>query len=202
MKRIRMGAVLGVAAMIGVGCGDDRPEPEIGEVGTGVETGAAEAVQLPSEPGASASAVLLNRQGQEVGEATLRQEGEVVVIEVNARNVPGGDRAIHIHENGSCEPPTFDSAGDHFNPTGRAHGFDHPDGPHAGDLRNLVVDPDDNIAHETYRNDRVTLRRGQPNSLLDGSGTALVIHEGADDYVTQPSGDAGDPLICGVITPA
>jgi superoxide dismutase, Cu-Zn family len=153
-----------------------------------------------ADEGLEAVAVLRNRQGQEIGEATFRQEGDAVVMVIDARNLEGGERAIHIHEVGVCEPPDFQSAGGHFNPEDRAHGFDHPEGPHAGDLRNLVVDPDDGIGHATYRLETVSLRSGTPNSLLDGDGTAVVIHADADDYRSQPAGDAGDRIACGVIS--
>lgn len=155
-----------------------------------------------ADEGLAANAVLRNRQGQDIGTVEFRQEGNAVVMVVNARNLEGGERAIHIHGAGVCEAPTFETAGAHFNPESRSHGFDHPEGPHAGDLRNLVIDPDDGIAHETFRLETVTLRPGQPNSLVDGAGTTVVIHAGADDYVSQPAGDSGDRIACGVITGA
>lgn len=185
-------------SLVTVGCGSDGSAADSQtEAPLPASTGGP-----TQEPELTATAILHNRQGQEIGTATLTQEGDEVVIAVNARNLEGGERAIHIHEVGQCETPDFQSAGGHFNPDSRAHGFDHVDGAHAGDLRNLVIDPDDGMANETYRSDRVSLRADATNSLLTGAGTAIVIHAGADDYESQPAGDAGDRIACGVITAA
>jgi Cu-Zn family superoxide dismutase len=145
--------------------------------------------------------VLRNRSGSEVGTVNFRQEGNEVVVEINARNLEGGKRAIHIHDVGSCEAP-FDSSGPHFNPGNTEHGLNNPAGPHAGDLPNMTVDPDDGIGRDVFRTSRVTLVPGQPNSLLDGDGTSIIIHAGTDDETSQPAGNAGDRIVCGVITAA
>jgi superoxide dismutase, Cu-Zn family len=193
--------VVGLLIAGGVGCSGDNGEVEVTE-GTEAEHGATATPTGATGEARPAVAVLRNRAGDEVGQVNFTQEGEEVVIAVNARNLEGGQRAIHIHAVGRCEGPDFQSAGGHFNPENRAHGLENPEGPHAGDLRNLVVDPDDNIGHDTYRNSRVTLRQGAPNSLLGGEGTSVVIHAGADDNVSQPAGNAGDRIVCGVITAA
>jgi superoxide dismutase, Cu-Zn family len=146
----------------------------------------------------NALAVLINAQGDSVGQATFRETPGGVQIMVSARGLPPGERAIHLHETGQCDPPTFQSAGGHFAPMDRAHGFEHPQGPHAGDLRNITIGADGALRQE-FLNERITLREGQPNSILDGDGTALVIHAEPDDYVSQPSGDAGDRIACGVV---
>src|SRR5699024_7499207 len=99
---------------------------------------------------------------------------------------------------GACETPDFESAGDHYNPTDANHGFDDPDGPHAGDLENIEVSEDGTVSAERTA-DMVTLEEGQDNTLFTEDGTALVIHSEADDYESQPSGDAGDRIACGVI---
>ena len=113
----------------------------------------------------------------------------------------GDDREIqhrfHIHETGLCAPD-FDEAGGHFNPHGRAHGFLSPDGAHAGDLLNIRVPASGSVEVERMGTE-VTLEPGDPASLFDEDASALVIHAGPDDYLSQPSGGSGDPIACGVI---
>lgn len=155
-----------------------------------------------TEAAQPARAVFINEQGTEIGTATLTQEGDAVRIVVDLAFLQAGQRGFHIHEVGSCEAPDFSSAGAHFNPTNAAHGFDNPDGPHAGDLRNLEVETDDGTARATLTNNMVTLVPGQPNSLLDADGSALVVHAEADDYTSQPAGNSGPRIACGVIVPA
>lgn len=142
---------------------------------------------------------LLNQEGQSVGTATLTQEENGVKVKVAAKNLPPGTHGFHFHETGVCKAPDFESAGGHFNPDDNSHGFEHEEGPHAGDLPNLAVEEDGTVVAEVVA-EHVTLASGEPNSLLKEGGTALVIHAGADDGKTQPSGDSGDRLVCGVIT--
>ncbi len=146
----------------------------------------------------TATARFIDDQGAEVGTATLTEQGSGVQIEVNLTGIEPGERGFHIHEVGSCDTPTFESAGSHYNPTDAAHGFDHADGPHAGDFRNLEI-AEDGTVRATVTNDMVTLREGAPNSLFDADGSAFIVHAGADDYITQPTGDAGGRLACAVI---
>jgi Cu-Zn family superoxide dismutase len=110
--------------------------------------------------------------------------------------LPRGTRAFHIHEVGKCDPP-FESAGGHFNPTGKQHGKDNPNGPHAGDLPNLDVPQSGRVKVQVVVKD-VSLDTGR-GALLDADGAALVVHEGADDYKSDPAGNAGKRLACGVI---
>lgn len=149
----------------------------------------------------SATASLMNTEGTEVGTATLMEEGGAVRIDIQVSGLEPGEYGFHIHEVGRCDAPTFETAGSHFNPTNSSHGFEHPEGPHGGDLRNLEVGAD-GTANATFTNDMITLAPGQPNSVFDADGSALVIHTQPDDYVTQPSGDAGDRQACGVIVSA
>jgi superoxide dismutase, Cu-Zn family len=146
-----------------------------------------------------AQAIFRNTQGTEIGRATLTEEPNGVRIDLNLAFLQAGERGFHIHAVGSCEAPSFDSAGGHFNPTDRAHGFNHPEGPHAGDLPNLEVETDDGTARANFVVETVTLVRGQPNSLLDDDGSSLVVHAEADDYETQPTGNSGARIACAVI---
>jgi superoxide dismutase, Cu-Zn family len=165
-----------------------RTETVGGTPGTGGATG------MQGE----ARAALLNAQGDTVGTATFREVGQGVQVAVSVRGLPPGEKGIHVHQVGRCDPPTFESAGGHFNPEGREHGFENPEGPHAGDLRNLTIGQDGTVQQELTL-ERATLREGA-NSLFDADGSALVIHAGPDDYRTDPSGNSGDRIACGVIT--
>ncbi|TQS72035.1 superoxide dismutase family protein [Ornithinibacillus gellani] len=157
-----------------------------------------ETATASSEQAETLRATLINREGAEVGTVDLQEGVEGVKITVEAQGLPPGLHGFHIHEKGACDPPEFKSAGEHFNPTEADHGFDHPKGPHAGDLLNLNVAADGTASAE-FLNDMVTLREGAANSLLKEGGTSFVIHAKPDDYVSQPSGDAGDRIACGVI---
>jgi superoxide dismutase, Cu-Zn family len=141
---------------------------------------------------------LKDAKGQNVGSATLMAHGDGVHITGQVRNLPAGVHAMHIHDTGSCEAPDFKSAGAHFNPTAKKHGDMNPEGHHAGDLPNITVETNGRAKLNQMVNG-VTLGEG-PNSLLKAGGTALVIHAKEDDRKTDPAGNAGDRIACGVIT--
>jgi superoxide dismutase, Cu-Zn family len=145
----------------------------------------------------SAHADLMNAQGQKIGTAVLTPSAAGVKIAVNARQLAPGTHAFHIHAVGKCEGPDFKSAGGHFNPDGKQHGKDNPNGPHAGDMLNFEAAPD-GTAKFSIVNASVSLEQGT-NSLFHEGGTSLVIHEKADDYKTDPAGNAGNRIACGVI---
>jgi len=144
-----------------------------------------------------AKANLLNAQGAPIGTATFSEKSNGVQLELKVANLPPGLHGFHIHTVGKCEAPDFKSAGAHFNPEGKQHGWDNPLGHHLGDLQNLNVGPDGK-ANVKILVPGVTLGEG-PNSLFHEGGTSLVIHEKPDDGKTDPAGNAGARIACGVI---
>jgi Cu-Zn family superoxide dismutase len=143
---------------------------------------------------------MLNAKGQEIGEATLTETPNGVLVRLtllpNRPGVMPGTHAFHIHETGKCEPP-FKSAGEHFNPLGKTHGFLNESGPHAGDFPNIHV-PDNGALTVEFEVPQLSLKQGK-SALRDADGSALVIHARGDDYKSDPAGEAGDRIACGVI---
>jgi superoxide dismutase, Cu-Zn family len=144
-----------------------------------------------------AYAELKDRDGKSVGTATLREIKGGVVITVDVKGLTPGLHALHVHTIGKCEGPAFTSAGGHFNPAQKKHGLKSPEGPHAGDMPNMYIAKDGTGRFEVF-DDNITLTAGD-RSVFDADGSALVVHAGADDDMTDPTGNSGDRAACGVI---
>ena len=136
--------------------------------------------------------------GRELGTLTLAPHMGGLMLTGRVQGLPPGTHGIHLHAAGRCEPP-FESAGAHWNPTDRRHGTQNPAGPHLGDMPNVVV-ASDGSATVNVMTAGGTL--GGDDALMDGDGASVVIHAGADDYRTDPSGNSGARIACGVVTAA
>lgn len=162
--------------------------------------GALAAVLLLAAPAAAAdkaTAQMKDQAGKDVGTVTLIETPSGVLLTASFKGLAAGEHGFHVHAVGKCEPP-FASAGPHFNPHESKHGLVSEEGPHSGDLPNLMVPASGELTVQIW-NPMVTLQADTEDSLLDPDGSALVVHAGPDDHKTDPSGGSGDRIACGVI---
>lgn len=184
-------------ALVAVGCAGEARDQQV-DSGTIADTRAVRAADsLPAaDTTPTATALVRDARGRDLGTITLRETAAGLSVSGSLRGLPPLGHGVHLHTVGKCEPP-FQSAGGHWNPTNRQHGMLNPQGPHLGDLPNVVAGADSTATMEGTTPGGTLSRT---NSLLDGDGAALVIHARPDDYRTDPSGNSGDPIACGVVS--
>jgi Cu-Zn family superoxide dismutase len=174
--------------------------PALAEAGADGKAAAEAARQAQAEPvPEGATALLKDREGKTVGVIELKTAPTGLALTGRFTGLPPGTRAFHIHEKGTCEGD-FSSAGGHFNPTSAKHGFMNPDGAHVGDLPNLVVPESGTLDIELFL-PGASLKPSSAVSLNDGDGSSFVVHAGPDDYKSDPAGNAGGRIACGVVKP-
>jgi superoxide dismutase, Cu-Zn family len=139
-------------------------------------------------------AQLKDSTGKTVGSVTLTEGGGHLMGKVDVSGLTPGNHGMHIHTIGKCEGPAFTTAGGHLNPDGKKHGLSNPQGPHQGDIPQLSVNTDSKAAQNITIHSTIA-------TILDADGASFVIHAGPDDQTTDPSGNSGDRLLCGVFHP-
>ena len=155
---------------------------------------------MAAQAQAPVKVMMKTSDGKDAGTVTLKQGKDGVKVTAKLKNLPIGDHAIHVHTAAKCDGPDFKTAGPHFNPDGKKHGFKNPDGPHAGDFpKNLTAGPD-GMVDSTFVSKGISLDPTAPNSVFANGGTSIVVHEKADDMMTDPSGNSGNRIACGVVT--
>ncbi len=189
--------------------------------GSGGSIAVAQQSGQPEQPPSQGIARMMDSNGSDVGRVQVRELAQGTLFVVELDHLPGGAHAIHVHENGACEPPAFESAGSHYAPLDNEHGFAHDRGHHAGDLPNVHASDNGRIRAEFFtphlavqpqrgRDSAGDVDRGSafapealgPFELLDDDGSAIVVHANPDDYQSQDSGNSGGRIACGVIEPS
>lgn len=155
---------------------------------------------LAAKPVMKHVVMLKDGKGADVGKVTFTQKaGGPVKMKIELKNVPVGVHAVHIHQNATCDAPDFKGAGGHFNPEQKQHGFENPMGHHAGDLPENVTVGEGRRGEATVELKDVSLEKAAANSIFANGGTSVVVHEKADDMKTDPTGNAGNRIACGVV---
>jgi superoxide dismutase, Cu-Zn family len=153
-----------------------------------------------AKPVKKVTVALKDAKGNSVGSAMIKSSGKGVEVKLDVKDLPPGEHALHFHQEAKCEAPDFKSAGPHFNPDKKQHGFLNPAGHHNGDMANFTVKPN-GAAKAVIKNADVVLGTGsEANSLFANGGTSLMIHAKPDDMKSDPAGNAGDRIACGTIT--
>jgi len=166
-------------------------------VGAGVVWGQADQTKKPASN--ELKVKLVSSQGQPAGTVTFRPVKNGVKMTVKLENIPFGEHGVHIHEHAVCDAPDFKAAGGHFNPMGKHHGFENPEGHHAGDLPKNVSVGENHKGEASFVLTDISMDPNLPNSIFANGGTSVVVHEHADDEKTDPSGNSGNRIACGVV---
>lgn len=184
-------ALLALLTLPTIACGtrDSTADSAAASAAPATDTGATTGTTTAAGPAAE----MRDASGRSLGTVTLAAAPTGIALSGHLTGLPVGEHGIHLHAVGQCAPP-FETAGPHWNPTGRRHGSENAQGPHQGDLPNVTVAADSS-AHVS-----LTTPAGALDSLLDADGASIVVHEKADDYRTDPSGNSGGRIACGVIT--
>ncbi len=138
--------------------------------------------------------------GEDAGTATFTPNKKGVLLKLDLKNLPVGEHGVHIHANPHCDPPDFKTAGGHFNPTSKQHGFANPRSPHAGDLPTSVAIGEGHVWQASFTLTDISLDPAAPNSITANGGTSIIVHEKLDDEKTDPAGNSGNRIACGVIS--
>lgn len=150
----------------------------------------------------TAKVELITSQGSPAGTVVFTQNGSgPVKVKINLKNVPFGEHGVHIHEHAACDAPDFKTAGGHFNPDGKKHGYQNEAGHHNGDMPENVNVGEDHMGSASFTLSSISLDPAAPNSIYANGGTSVVVHEHADDMKTDPSGNSGNRIACGVVKP-
>jgi superoxide dismutase, Cu-Zn family len=156
-------------------------------------------VGVQAQKPAEVKVAIKNGTGENVGSATFKTVKKGVRVKIELKNMPIGAHGVHIHQNAVCEGPDFKTAGGHFNPDGKQHGFENPMGHHNGDTPVNVTVQENHIGEATFVMTSISLDKAAPNSVFLNGGTSLVVHEKADDMKTDPAGNSGNRIACGLI---
>lgn len=151
--------------------------------------------EVPSDTPASANIAFAD--GSSAGTARVVGSADQLSLVIDLAGVSPGPHGVHLHAVGTCEAPSFTTAGGHLNPGGKQHGTDNPMGSHLGDLPNIEIAADGSgsltFALHGTRTELLA-------ELFDADGTSIVVHAGPDDYKTDPAGNSGGRIACGVFT--
>ena len=191
---MRATAIVATCAIVMMGCGTKETTPAADTANAGAMAGNAMAGNAMA---GGASAIVKDASGRELGTLTLADGSGGITVSGTLRGMAPGDHGIHIHTTGACEAPGFTTAGGHWNPMSKMHGTQNPAGPHYGDMMNITVGADSSASVQ------LTTTGGSlhgADMLMDADGAAVVVHATADDYKTDPSGNSGDRVACGVVS--
>lgn len=189
MRIILTATMAGAFALAGCSGGGETPASNTAIEANTMDSNLIEPMGAAPE---TAVATLQTADGKPAGRATATATGSGIDVTVQVENLPAGPHGAHVHTVGKCEAPKFESAGGHWNPGGKKHGLENPAGPHAGDMPNLTIAAD-GTGTLTF-----TLPGGTFAELFDADGSAMMVHQGPDDMKTDPSGDSGGRIACGI----